>query len=360
MSVLQQARSETLPDGVQVEVVVEDLNRPVAFALAPDGRIFFTEKESGNVRVIADDRLLPDPVLTLKVATSAEQGLLGIAIDPDFDSNHYVWVYHSLAARDNHGEKVNRVVRFTERDNAAIGVTPVFTSPNSEGDGTHNGGNLHFGPDGMLYVSIGEDNQAALAQRLDDPRGKIHRFNPGAPLTAPEDNPFYDGDGPNVDSIYTFGHRNPFDFTFDPQTGGRIFISENGPGCDDEINLAVPAGNYGWHSNYDCDDESGARVVLDAVPPMLFWTPTTAPVGIVVYDGDDVPSWRGDVFFCTYLDAVLHHLTLNAARDRFVKHTVLDGVFCQTDVFMGPEGGLYFVAGGGFEQGTLYRIIQRP
>jgi glucose/arabinose dehydrogenase len=92
----------------------------------------------------------------------------------------------------------------------------------------------------------------------------------------------------------------------------------------------------------------------------LYWTPTTAPVGFVVYDGDDIPEWRGDVFFCTYLDAALHHLTLNAPRNRFAGHTVVDGVFCQTDVFTGLEGGLYFVAGGGFEQGTLYRIVGRP
>jgi glucose/arabinose dehydrogenase len=360
MSVLQQFHLEPLPGGVQVERVVENLDRPVAFAAAPDGRIFFTEKETGNVRVLVDDTLLPDPVLTLKVATSAEQGLLGIAIDPDFESNHHIWVYHSLAARDNDGEKVNRIIRFTERDNAGIDATPVFTSPNSEGDGTHNGGNLHFGPDGRLYVSIGEDNRSELAQRLDDPRGKIHRFNPTAPLTAPEDNPFYDAGGPNLDSIYTFGHRNPFDFTFDPLNNGAIFISENGPGCDDEINLARPGGNYGWWPGYDCDDELETKPIANTIPPLLYWTPTTAPVGIVVYDGDDIPEWRGDVFFCTYLDAALHHLTLNAARNRFAGHTVVDGVFCQTDVFTGLEGGLYFVAGGGFEQGTLYRIVGRP
>jgi glucose/arabinose dehydrogenase len=359
MRVLQQMKPEALPGGVSAEVVADNLDRPVAFAVAPDGRIFFTEKETGSVRVIVDDAVLPDPVLTLPVATSAEQGLLGIAVDPDFAANHVLWVYHSLAARDNNGEKVNRIIRFVERDGVGIDATPVFTSPNSEGDGTHNGGNLHFGPDGRLYVSIGEDNQSALAQRLDDPRGKLHRFNPTLPLSAPDDNPFYDGDGPNVDSIYTYGHRNPFDFAFDPLSDGvRMFISENGPGCDDEINLAVPGANYGWHPGYRCDDETG-RMLPDTLPPLLHWSPPSAPVGIVVYDGDDIPEWRGDVFFCSYLDARLHHLTLNAARNAFTRHTYLDGVFCQTDVFTGIEGGLYFVAGGGFEQGALYRLVRR-
>jgi glucose/arabinose dehydrogenase len=360
LSILQQIRPEAPPHGVEVEVVAADLDRPVAFAIAPDGRIFFTEKETGNVRVIVNDRLWPQPVLTLPVATSAEQGLLGIAVDPDFASNHYIWVYHSLAARDNNGEKVNRIVRFVERDNAGIDATPVFTSPNSEGDGTHNAGNLHFGPDGKLYVSIGEDNQAALAQRLDDPRGKILRFNPTAPLSAPDDNPFYDGSGPNFDAIYSYGHRNPFDFTFDPLGDGvRIFVSENGPGCDDEINFILPGYNYGWYFGYTCEDEKGLDPTRNTIPPMLFWTPPTAPAGITIYTGDDIPEWHGDVFFCSYLDATLHHLKLNAARDAFVSHSAVNGMFCQTAVFTGPEGGLYFVEGGGFEPGTLKRLVRR-
>ncbi len=360
MSVLQHIQPEAPPDGVRVEVVATDLDRPVAFAVAPDGRIFFTEKETGQVRVLVDDALLPTPVLTLPVAPNGEQGLLGIAVDPDFESNHRLWVYHSLPARANQGVKVNRVIRFVEQNNVGIDVTPVFTSPNSEGDGTHNGGNLHFGPDGKLYVSIGEDNQAHLAQRLDDPRGKIHRFNPTAPLVAPQDNPFYDGDGPNTDSIYTYGHRNPFDFTFDPLSRDvRIFVSENGPGCDDEINLAVPGYDYGWRPGYQCDDEKGFDPARNAIAPLLFWTPPSAPVGITVYAGDDIPEWRGDVFFCSYLDATLHHLKLNAARDAFVSHTAVVGMYCQTDVFTGPDGGLYFVEGGGFEQGTLKRLVRR-
>lgn len=78
-----------------------------------------------------------------------------------------------------------------------------------------------------------------------------------------------------------------------------------------------------------------------------------------MYAGDDIAEWRGDVFLCSYLDARLHHFKLNAARNAFVSHTAIDGQFCQTDVFTGPEGGLYFVAGGGFEQGTLKRIVRR-
>lgn len=182
-----------------------------------------------------------------------------------------MWVYHTLPARANDPVKVNRIVRFVERNNVGMDVTPVFTSANSEGDGTHNAGNLHFGPDGKLYVSIGEDNQAELAQRLDDPRGKILRFNPTVLLSAPKDNSFYDGDGLNFDGIYTYGHRNPFDFTFDPFSAGiRIFVSENGPDCDDEINLIVAGNNYGWRPGHNCDDEAGLNPSFNTIPPMLY------------------------------------------------------------------------------------------
>lgn len=360
ISVLQNLQPEEPPQGVEIEVVASDLDRPVAFAFAPDGRLFFTEKETGQVRVIVDDVLQPEPVLTLPVGIHAEQGLLGIAIDPDFESNHTLWVYHTLPARENNDEKVNRVVRFTVQNNVAFDVTPVFTSTNSSGDGTHNGGNLAFGPDGKLYISIGEDNLASLAQRLDDPRGKILRFDAGSPLTAPRDNPFYDGAGPNADGIYAYGLRNPFDFTFDPLSADvRIFATENGPGCDDEINNIIAGYNYGWHPLYECDDERELDPTRNTIAPMLYWTPPNAPTGITVYTGDDIPEWYGDVFFCTYIDATLHHLKLNAARDAFVSHTSINGMFCQTDVFNGPDGALYFLEGGGFEQGTLKRLVRR-
>jgi len=180
------------------------------------------------------------------------------------------------------------------------------------------------------------------------------------PLTALPDNPFYDGDSPNVDSIYSYGHRNPFDFPFDPlSVGVRMFVSENGPGCDHEINFIQPGNNYSWHAGYQCDDAAGLDPARNTIPPMPFWTPPTAPVGITFCTGDDIPERRGDVFLRSDLDSTLHHLKLNFARNGFVSHSALTDVYCRTDVFTGSEGAWYFVQGGGFEPGALRRLVRR-
>lgn len=353
--------AEPPPPGAQAIEVISGLDDPVGFVAAPDGRIFFTEKVTGNVRVIVEDELLPEPVLTLPVGSNGEQGLIGIALDPDFETNHYIWVTHTLPARENNGDKVNRVVRFTEQENVGVDVTPVLTTTNSAGDGTHNAGNLAFGHDGMLYLTLGDDNEQGVAQWVNDPRGKILRYRPTVPLSAPEDNPFFDGDGENVDGIYAFGFRNPFDLVVDPLQPDKtvIFATENGPSCEDEINLVQPGNNYGWHPEHDCDIENGRFAELNSILPLLYWSPTTAPTGITVYTGDDFPEWYGDLFFCSFIDAKLHRLELNSTRDAVLSHHTVDGLFCQTDVFTGPEGELYYVRGGGYGPGTLKRLVRQ-
>jgi glucose/arabinose dehydrogenase len=359
MSILKVTKPEELPLAAEVDIVLDEMHAPVAIAIAPDGRLFFTEKDTGHVRVAIDGVIQPDPVITLPVGSHGEQGMLGIVLDPDYETNHHIWISHTLPARANEGVKVNRVVRFTERDNIATDVQVAFESPNSDGDGTHNLNNMVFAPDGMIYVTIGDDSQAFLSQNLEDRRGKIHRFIPTIPLTAPDDNPFYDGNGSNVDSVYVYGVRNSFDFVLDPLSEEiRFFATENGPECDDEVNLILPGYNYGWSSQYSCEDPDRMRPDINTIPPMLVWDETNSPTGITVYTGDDFPEWYGDVFFCTY-DGVLHHLKLNEARDAFRTHNSIPGLFCQTDVLNGPDGSLYFLEGGGYFDGTLKRIYNK-
>jgi glucose/arabinose dehydrogenase len=359
MEVLRDIKPEEPPEGADIQDIATDLVGPVAFAFAPDGRLFFTEKATGRVRVIIDGVLQPEPVVTLPVAILGEQGLIGIAIDPDFESNHYIWVSHTLPAEENNGEKVNRIVRVTEQDNIATEVVTAIEFPNSADSTRHVIGNIAFDDDGMLYVSVGEDNNGSLSQLLSDPRGKILRFEPTIPLIAPEDNPFFDADGPNYDGIYAYGLRNTFDFTFDPfSEENRLFATENGQDCDDEVNRIIAGNNYGWKSDYVCSDDQTLDLEINTILPMLSWSPATAPTGITVYTGDIFPEWKGDVFFCSFQDALLHHLELDETRTGFTSHTVINGMFCQIEVFNGPDGDLYFLEGGGYGNGTLKRLYR--
>ena len=222
----------------------------------------------------------------------------------------------------------------------------------------HNGGNLHFGPDGKLYISVGnsDDKNDAVdpAQDLGSPLGKLHRFNAAAPLSTPGDNPF------SGSSIYAYGLRNSFDFDFDP-ISGQIFATENGDACDDEINRLLPRGNYGWRPDYPCDDATGPNLAYNTIPPLIYWTSSIAPTGLAFYRGDLIPEWKNDLFMCAFKDSstALHHFKLNAARTAIISHTIIAGTQCRTDVLTGPDGALYYSEGGGYYDGPIKRLTRR-
>jgi glucose/arabinose dehydrogenase len=345
---------EPLPAGVMVETVADGLKWPIALAFAPDGRLFFTEKgghggeKPAHIWIIEDDRVRPQPFATLQVATLNERGLLGIAIDPKFEDNGYVYAFYTQL-----NPLSNRVVRFREEN--GVGVEPTiilevpYVVPDDRATDRHNGGNIHFGPDGKLYVTIGDNHVSAYAQDLDVLPGKILRLNRDG--SAPEDNPFYTTAEAPRSKVYAYGLRNSFDFTFDPLSGA-LFATENGDQCNDELNRIVAGGNYGWPLTAPCE-----AAPPGTVPPLRTYTPPIVPTGIVVYDGELIPEWRGDLFFCSFLMGTLRRATLNAARDAIVSVTRIDITQkCQIDVAVGPDGALYFTSWNGFGPGSIYRI----
>jgi glucose/arabinose dehydrogenase len=347
----QRAESEGLPPGTRVETVLEGMRAPVAMAFDPAGRLFYTEK-TGAVRLFANGQLQPNPVITFQVNSDFERGLLGIAISPNFSTDRFIYVYYTNATRPDSPERENRVVRFTERDGVGSNPTTLFTA--SQTAGNHVGGNLHFGPDGKLYVTIGDNGNPENGQDLQSRNGKIHRLNPDG--SAPGDNPRFEGG--SLPTIYAYGLRNSFDFTFDPVVAGRIFASENGPGCDDEMNRIEAGFNYGWRSNYPCDGANPDRQ-FNSIAPL--WTTggscCLAPTGIEVYKGNQIPQWRNHIFMANYNGGGLYHFTPNA--DRTVAPTVrrVDGVIANMDILTGPDGALYYIEGGGYQSGTLKRIV---
>ena len=330
---------DVLPSAVRPRIrSVAFADFPVALAFAPDGRLFFTEK-SGSVWVIKDGVVQRSAVLTLPTNSAGSRGMLGIAVDPDFENNHYIWIYHTTLPLEEGGPHTNQVVRFTERDGFGLDPRIALSVPvPKKFGGLHYGGNIHFGPEGRLYLTIGDHGSPINAQNMETLPGKIHRFIPDVPLGIPDDNPFPDS------SIYALGLRNSFDFAFDP-ADGTLFATENGPDCDDEINLIVPGANYGWMEEYQCS----AHLLDKDYPfsaPLLFMTPTEAPTGIVVYQGEEFEQLNGKLLFCLFKSGALYVATLNDARDQviLVEEIDLGNASCQLDILEGPDGRLYFTS----------------
>ena len=332
-----------------VEPFIENLNFPVAMQFAPDGRLFFTEKY-GAVRVAdAGGKLQPQPVIVLPTDAAGERGLLGIALDPNFSQNHYVWVFHTWSDPERTRDKpYNRVVRFTEKDGVGSDPQVAFEASIEFTDSTIlNGGNIHFGPDGMLYITIGTTNNIAVANEPDTPQGKIHRVIPTVPYGIPPDNP-----DPNS-TIFARGFRNSFDFTFSP-INGLIYATENGPDCDDELNLVVAGGNYGWREEGLCEDQS----VGNDYPfkrPLVSWTPPISPTGVMVYTGDKFPEWQNHIFLCAYNLGRMVVLKTDESGAKVLGGDLrweLGRARCATDIVAGPDGFIYFN-----DINAIYRLV---
>src|SRR5690349_14729830 len=212
----------------------------VVFGFAPDGRLFVCE-QAGRLRVIKNGVLLSTPFLTVPVDASGERGLLGVAFDPSFSSNHFVYVYYTATSPAVH----NRISRFTASgDVAAAGSEKViFELDNLSSATNHNGGALAFGPDGKLYAAVGENANGANAQTLSNVLGKMLRINKDG--TIPTDNPFFTTASGKNRAIWALGLRNPFTFAFD-DASGLLFINDVGQDTWEEIDDGVAGANYGW------------------------------------------------------------------------------------------------------------------
>lgn len=237
----KQTSAITLPTGFTSVQLADQLD-PVGMCLAPDGRLFFTEKD-GRVRIIKNEVLLTTPFVTITTVDNYnEQGLFSILLDPDFASNQYVYVMYTFKATSPNPNK-NRVSRYTANgDVATAGSEQVLLEWNISGT-IHNGGALAFGSDGKLYISTGESGTASNAQSQANLLGKILRINSDG--TIPTDNPFYATNTGDLRAIYALGFRNPFKMALQPGTG-QIFINDVGQGTWEEINVLEAGKNYGW------------------------------------------------------------------------------------------------------------------
>jgi glucose/arabinose dehydrogenase len=230
----------TLPTGFSETTLATTLADPTAMDIAPDGRVFVLE-QNGHVRIVNNGTVLPTPFLSLSVDSTGERGLLGIAFDPNFTVDQYVYFYYTTTSG---GVAHNRVSRFTAQGDTAVpGSEVVLLDLNNLSATYHNGGAIHFGADGKLYIAVGDNGTGANSQSLGTLFGKMLRINPDGSI--PTDNPFYNTATGNNRAIWAIGLRNPFTFAVQPGTG-RIFINDVGESTWEEIDEGIPGANYGW------------------------------------------------------------------------------------------------------------------
>lgn len=317
------------PD-ITIRPVVEGVLVPMAMQFAPDGRMFFNEVSKGTVRILrADGTLQEEPFIQLRVAQRKEMGALGLALHPNFASNRWVYVFYSQARNDNGDPEDNRVMRFTEKDGLATERTPIIRDLPA-GICCHNGGRIGFGPDGKLYVTVGDVNQGERAQNPKRLNGKILRLNDDG--STPSDNP--DPSSP----IFASGFRNPYGLAFHPITGVP-YVTENGEVGHDEVNRIVAGGNYG---NPVAEGYAQKPGFIDPV-----WETDRgriAPSGAAFYTGSAMPEYKNDLFFCSYNTGDLTRMRLGGPDfDKVTEQEVLARI-CYLDIANAPDGSLW-VAG---------------
>lgn len=271
----------TLPDGYRLEPFVRGLDHPESIAMLPDGTLLVAERLSGDLRVVQNGELLPTPFLSLGVAQGSEEGLLGVAVDPLFTSNRFVYVYYTQAS-----PKTNRIVRYRAEGLVGVQPTVLVDDIGASPSGTANGGALTFGADGYLYASVGTMGDDVDAQMLSSLKGKILRMTRDG--AAPADNPYVAEPAPS-DLIYALGLRDGRAMTWN-KSAGTLYASDahGSSGCD-EVNVITSSGNFGW------DVEScGNGSSFD--PPMQVISPANGIDGLAAYNGSVFPGATNGLF----------------------------------------------------------------
>ena len=304
-----------------------------SMAFSPDGRLFFTEKDTGNIRVMVDDKVLDKPFASIKDHhVSYEQGLLGLAVDPSFEKNHFVYVYYT--AKDDN-KVINKLLRLTEVNNTAVDNTTLLDDIPAL-DGYHSGGALSFGPDGKLYIGVGDATQPVFAQNPSISIGKVLRINKDG--TIPSDNPY-----PNS-PVYTIGHRNVFGIAFDNKTGIGI-IAENGDDLYDEINIIEKGGNYGFPTFQPPNVSPETADPKSSILPVVTYWRTPGPTQTIFYHGNQFSELK-DSFLMGSVDGDIYSLNFSKIDQKKIEEYKINPHIYPfsaiTSVAESPKGDIYF------------------
>ncbi|WP_280151006.1 PQQ-dependent sugar dehydrogenase [Piscinibacter sp. XHJ-5] len=327
---------------------ISGLSRATAFAQAPDGRFFVCE-QGGVLRVVRNGALTGTPFHTFQVDDAGERGLLGVALHPDFASNGWVYVYYTATSPGTH----NRISRLVASGDVSSGMETVLVDlPDLSGATNHNGGALHFGPDGKLYAAVGDNANSARAPDLADVFGKMLRFNDDG--TIPADNPFCGTAGTQRCAIWARGLRNPFTFAFQPGTG-RLHINDVGEGTWEEINVGAAGADHGWPASEGPTSAAGIAAPLFAYRHSAASPAGSGPggffVGFAIAGGAFYPDagpfpagYRGNYFFADYGNRWIGRLDATNGHAAYAFGSVGDS---PVDMLVGADGALHVLTRSG-------------
>jgi glucose/arabinose dehydrogenase len=322
--------------------LVAQVPNPTAMAIAPDGRLFVTQKGNNNgigrVRVIKKGQLLSKPFLNVTTDTSDLRGLLGVTLDPKFSTNHYVYIFYTATSPTVH----NRVSRYTANGDVAVpGSQKVLLDlpalSNTGDPGGHYGGSLRFGSDGKLYIGVGDDITPADAQSLDTVNGKILRINRNG--TIPANNPFFDSTSGDRRAIWALGLRQPY--SLDVQSGtSKMYVNEVGEDRWEEIDEVIGGYNYGWPIHEGATSSPDPSLQNYQNPLFAYEHGTTAETGCSITGG---AFYQNAYFYADYCgDWIRSFDPASGTSAPFAS-----GIVKPVDLEVGNNGGsLYYVVRG--------------
>ncbi len=312
---------------VLAEGKVTDAAWPAALAAAPDGRLFYAELFTGNIRIWRDGQLLTRPFATLEnVSNHRESGFLGLALHPDFPQTPYVYAMYVVDDPETGLPSGQRVVRFRDVNNVGQDYTVILDNLPATTVIFHNGGRIAFGPDGKLYVSIGDTDVPELAQDPTRLEGSILRYNPDGSI--PDDNPIPGS------PVFATGLRNVFGLAFHPATG-VLYATDNGPGGFDEVNKIEAGHNYGWPTHMGVAKAEG---YADPIAVFGVWPyPPIGPTGVAF--SPDRPDL---LLFCAYHGFSLRALPLSGQDANSAESTPIVSNNCALDITYSSDGWLYY------------------